>query len=249
MNKTELIAEVAKKCGMSKKDAEKAVTTTFDTITEALSQGDKVQLVGFGGFETKKREARMGRNPKTKEAIEIPATTIPVFKAGKALKEGLQNNAARQGSRSAALFFRVFCIFSRFPVDFSGPSGYNKSVCEAQTILAAGGTCGHKSRRRCNIMAKLSAKYEVLYIIDPAQGEEGIAALVEKFKGIVEAHGTLTSVDEWGKRRLAYPINDLVEGYYVYMTCEVTPEMPAELDRVFKITDGILRSIIVAVEE
>ena len=75
-------------------------------------------------------------------------------------------------------------------------------------------------------MAKLSAKYEVLYIIDPAQGEEGIAALVEKFKGIVEAHGTLTSVDEWGKRRLAYPINDLVEGYYVYMTCEVTPEMP-----------------------
>ena len=83
MNKTELIAEVAKKCGISKKDAEKAVTTTFD----ALSQGDKVQLVGFGGFETKKREARMGRNPKTKEAIEIPATTIPVFKAGKALKE------------------------------------------------------------------------------------------------------------------------------------------------------------------
>ena len=78
---------------------------------------------------------------------------------------------------------------------------------------------------------------------------ESRAALVEKFKGIVEAHGTLTSVDEWGKRRLAYPINDLVEGYYVYMTCEVTPEMPAELDRVFKITDGILRSIIVAVEE
>ena len=87
MNKTELIAEVAKKCGISKKDAEKAVTTTFDTIADALSQGDKVQLVGFGGFETKKREARMGRNPKTKEAIEIPATTIPVFKAGKALKE------------------------------------------------------------------------------------------------------------------------------------------------------------------
>ena len=88
-------------------------------------------------------------------------------------------------------------------------------------------------------MAKLSAKYEVLYIIDPAQGEEGI----------VEAHGALTSVDEWGKRLRSYPINDLVEGYYVYMTCEVTPEMPAELDRVFKITDGILRSIIVAVEE
>ena len=91
-------------------------------------------------------------------------------------------------------------------------------------------------------MAKLSAKYEVIYVVDPAVGEEGIAALVEKFNGIVGSYGTVTSVDEWGKRRLAYPINDLVEGYYVYMTCEVKPEMPAELDRVFKITDGILPS-------
>lgn len=98
-------------------------------------------------------------------------------------------------------------------------------------------------------MAKLSAKYEVIYVIDPAVGEEGIAALVEKFSGIVGNYGTVSSVDEWGKRRLAYPINDLVEGHYVYMTCEVSPDMPAELDRVFKITDGILRSIIVAVEE
>ena len=98
-------------------------------------------------------------------------------------------------------------------------------------------------------MAKLSAKYEVLYIIDPAQGEEGIAALVEKFKGLTQQYGTVSGVEEWGKKRLAYPINDLTEGYYVYMTCEVKPEMPAELDRVFKITDGILRSIIVAVEE
>ena len=98
-------------------------------------------------------------------------------------------------------------------------------------------------------MAKLSAKYEIIYIVDPAQGEEGIAALVEKFKGIVDDSGTVSSVDEWGKRRLAYPINDLPEGYYVYMTCEAKPEMPAELDRVFKITDGIMRSIIVAVEE
>ena len=98
-------------------------------------------------------------------------------------------------------------------------------------------------------MAKITGKYEVLYIVDPAQGEEGIAALVEKFKAMVEAEGTLSSIDEWGKRRLAYPINDLVEGYYVYMTCDAKPEMPAELDRVFKITEGILRSIIVAVEE
>ena len=98
-------------------------------------------------------------------------------------------------------------------------------------------------------MAKITGKYEVLYIIDPAQGEEGIAALVEKFKAMVEAEGTLSSVEEWGKRRLAYPINDLAEGYYVLMNMEVKPEFPAELERVMKITDGILRSIIVAVEE
>ncbi len=98
-------------------------------------------------------------------------------------------------------------------------------------------------------MAKITGKYEVLYIIDPALGEEGIAALVEKFKAIVEDHGSLTSIDEWGKRRLAYPINDLNEGYYVLMTCETNPAFPAELDRVFKITEGVLRSLITAIEE
>ena len=87
MNKTELIAEVANKAGLSRKDAEKALGAVVETITEAVVKGDRVQLVGFGSFETKQREARTGRNPKTKEAIEIPATTIPVFKAGKALKE------------------------------------------------------------------------------------------------------------------------------------------------------------------
>ena len=87
MNKTELIAAVAEKAGLSKKDAEKALNATVDAITEALVNGDKVQLVGFGGFETKQREARMGRNPKTKETIEIPASKLPVFKAGKALKD------------------------------------------------------------------------------------------------------------------------------------------------------------------
>ncbi len=97
-------------------------------------------------------------------------------------------------------------------------------------------------------MAQISGKYEVLYIIDPAKGEEGIAAIVEKFKAMVEAEGTLTSIDEWGKRRLAYPINDLPEGYYVLMTFDAKPEFPAELDRVFGITDGILRSLITAVE-
>ena len=97
-------------------------------------------------------------------------------------------------------------------------------------------------------MAKISGKYEVLYIIDPAKGEEGIAALVEKFKTLVEENGTLTSIDEWGKRRLAYPINDLMEGYYVLMTMDAKPELPAELDRQFKITEGIMRSLITDVE-
>ena len=98
-------------------------------------------------------------------------------------------------------------------------------------------------------MAKITGKYEVLYIIDPAQGEEGIAALVEKFKAMVEAEGTLTNIDEWGKRRMAYAINDLTEGYYVLMNMETNPAFPAELERVMKITDGILRCLVIAVEE
>ena len=98
-------------------------------------------------------------------------------------------------------------------------------------------------------MAKITGKYEVLYIIDPAQGEEGIAALVEKFKAMVEAEGTLSNIDEWGKRRLAYPINDLHEGYYVLMNMETNPAFPAELERVMKITEGVLRCMVTAVEE
>ena len=97
-------------------------------------------------------------------------------------------------------------------------------------------------------MAKITGKYEVLYIIDPAQGEEGIAALVEKFKAMVEAEGTLTNIDEWGKRRLAYPINDLPEGYYVLMNFEANPAFPAEMERVMKITDGIMRCLTTVVE-
>lgn len=98
-------------------------------------------------------------------------------------------------------------------------------------------------------MAKITANYEAVFIIDPAQGEEGIAALVAKFKGLVEKNGTLTEVDEWGKRRLAYPINDLTEGYYVLMTFNAVPTFPYEMDRVFRITDGIMRSMIVCVDE
>ena len=98
-------------------------------------------------------------------------------------------------------------------------------------------------------MAKISGKYEIVYIIDPAQGEEGIAALVEKFKAMVEAEGTLTSIEEWGKRRLAYPIDDLNEGYYVFMTFTADAAFPAELDRVMRITDGVMRSMIVCKDE
>ena len=89
MNKTELIAEIAAKAGLAKKDAEKAVNTMMDVISDAMAAGEKVQLVGFGSFETKKREARVGRNPKTKEAIEIPASVVPTFKAGKAMKDAV----------------------------------------------------------------------------------------------------------------------------------------------------------------
>ena len=98
-------------------------------------------------------------------------------------------------------------------------------------------------------MAKVNANYELVIIIDPARGEEGIAALVAKFKALVEDHGTLAEVDEWGKRRLAYPINDLNEGYYVLMTFNSDPAFPAELDRVLRITDGIMRSMIVCKDE
>ena len=97
-------------------------------------------------------------------------------------------------------------------------------------------------------MAKITGKYEALYIIDPAQGEEGIAALVEKFKAMVEAEGTLTNIDEWGKRHLAYLVNDMAEGYYVLMNFESSPAFPAEMERVMKITDGIMRCLTIAVE-
>lgn len=90
MNKAELINAVAEKAGLSKKDAELAVNATIESITDALTKGDKVQLVGFGGFEVKERAARTGRNPKTREPIEIPASKMPVFKAGKALKDAVK---------------------------------------------------------------------------------------------------------------------------------------------------------------
>lgn len=90
MNKAELINAVAEKACLSKKDAEFSVNATIDAITEALAKGDKIQLVGFGGFEVKARAERIGRNPKTKEEIRIPASKVPVFKAGKALKDAVK---------------------------------------------------------------------------------------------------------------------------------------------------------------
>ena len=87
MNKAELINAVAASADVSKKDTEAVISAMLDTITEALKEGDKVQLVGFGSFEVKKRAARIGRNPRTKEEIEIPAIVLPVFKAGKLLKD------------------------------------------------------------------------------------------------------------------------------------------------------------------
>ena len=89
MNKTELIAAVAEKADLSKKDAEAAITATVDAITEALTQGEKVQLVGFGSFEVKTRAARVGRNPRTGEEIPISEAKLPVFKPGKALKDAV----------------------------------------------------------------------------------------------------------------------------------------------------------------
>ena len=89
MNNTELVAKVAEKAGLTKKDAEKAVGAFTEAVQEALVEGDKVQLIGFGTFETKDRAARTGRNPQTGKAIEIPASKNPVFKAGKALKDAV----------------------------------------------------------------------------------------------------------------------------------------------------------------
>lgn len=89
MNKTDLVAAVAAKAEISKKDADAAVSAVVEAITEALAEGDKVSLVGFGTFDVKERAARTGLNPRTKETIEIPASKAPAFKAGKALKDAV----------------------------------------------------------------------------------------------------------------------------------------------------------------
>ena len=98
-------------------------------------------------------------------------------------------------------------------------------------------------------MAKLSGNYEVVFILNPNLDEEATAAMVAKFKTLVEQNGTLAEVEEWGKRHLAYPINDLNEGYYVLMTFSSAPAFPQELDRIFRITDGVMRFMIICKDE
>ena len=89
MNKAELIAAVAEKAGITKKDADRIIAATFETIAQNMANGEKVQVSGFGIFDVKKREARTGRNPRTKETIEIPASTLPAFKASKTLMDAV----------------------------------------------------------------------------------------------------------------------------------------------------------------
>ncbi len=98
-------------------------------------------------------------------------------------------------------------------------------------------------------MAKITANYEVIYIVDPNLNEEATAAVVAKYKEMTEGRGTITEIDEWGKRRLAYPINDLNDGYYVRMTFNADVAYPAELDRKLRIDTNIMRSIIVCTDE
>jgi len=98
-------------------------------------------------------------------------------------------------------------------------------------------------------MAKTTANYELMYIIDVDLGEEQIAAMIEKFKALIEANGTLNELEEMGKRKLAYLINDKPDGYYVLKKFTSAPDFPAELDRVLKITDGIMRSMITVIGE
>lgn len=97
-------------------------------------------------------------------------------------------------------------------------------------------------------MEKLSS-YETLFIVDTQEGDDAIKAVVDKFTSLIAANGTIESVNEWGRRKLAYPINDLTEGYYVLVEFKSAPAFPAELERVFGITDGIMRSIVVKHDE
>lgn len=94
-------------------------------------------------------------------------------------------------------------------------------------------------------MAKVNSSYETIFVVDLTLGEDGVKGLVEKFTSLIAANGEVSEVNEWGKRRLAYPINDMNEGYYVLVNFTAPAEFPAELERIFGITEGIMRSIII----
>ena len=98
-------------------------------------------------------------------------------------------------------------------------------------------------------MEQKKALYETMFIVNATLDDEAIKAIVEKFTGIISEHGEIESVNEWGKRHLAYPIEDMTEGYYVLTKFYSAPDFPAELDRLFNINDAILRNIIIKVEE
>lgn len=98
-------------------------------------------------------------------------------------------------------------------------------------------------------MVEVINKYETIFIVDASLAEDQITALVEKFKSLIGEAGEIESVDEWGKRRLAYPINDKTEGYYVLVNFSAKPDFPLELERIYNITDGILRNIVIKKED
>ena len=97
-------------------------------------------------------------------------------------------------------------------------------------------------------MAKVTGKYETIFVINPSLNEEETKQVVERFTSLIGENGEISKTDEWGKRRLAYPIQDFTEGYYVYVSFQSKPDFPAELDRIYKITDAVIRSIIVSLD-
>lgn len=97
-------------------------------------------------------------------------------------------------------------------------------------------------------MAKVTGKYETIFVVNPSLNEEETKQVVERFTSLIGENGEISKTDEWGKRRLAYPIQDFTEGYYVYVSFQSKPDFPAELDRIYKITDAVIRSIIVSLD-
>lgn len=98
-------------------------------------------------------------------------------------------------------------------------------------------------------MANIISSYETMFIVDLSVGEEAVKTLIAKFTDLIAKNGTVEEVNEWGSRKLAYPINDLNEGYYVVVNFKSAPDFPAELERIFGITDGIMRSVVVKLDE